>query len=351
MPGSLVRDTVAVEDPSEASQIYNKGFYGYPRSGGGLDLDLLEAIYLVESDRLTIMEAGGPLPLHDLIRKAAEYHEDFEIRYIVYRDLRQRGYIVKADAGEFDFRVFPRGGTPSTAQTKNWVIAISERATFELDQMFEITEMSERTRKELLLGVVDEEGDITYYRASSGQPHGLTKDERSEVKVDAFLFEDRVLIMDEEGGLALHAHGFYGKRIGKTLQLSLIETAHLMKEGMVNIRYPESGKKMSLGAFRKHAISIQSDFELRLRAYRDLRERGLVVKTGFKYGTHFRVYDGDPNGHHSKYLVHAVPADYETIWPEISRAVRLAQGVKKDIIFSRISTKKVDYIKLRRVRP
>jgi len=76
-----------------------------------------------------------------------------------------------------------------------------------------------------------------------------------------------------------------------------------------------------------------------------------VVKTGFKYGSHFRVYDGDPSSHHSKYLVHAVPFDYKTSWPEISRAVRLAHGVKKDIIFGRVSKTQVDYVRLRRVRP
>jgi len=86
---------------------------------------------------------------------------------------------------------------------------------------------------------------------------------------------------------------------------------------------------MTLSAFKKKAEQIQPDFELRLRAYDDLRRRGLVVKTGFKYGSHFRVYDGSPDGHHSKYLVHAVHWDYRTIWPEISRAVRLAHGVKR----------------------
>jgi tRNA-intron endonuclease len=49
--------------------------------------------------------------------------------------------------------------------------------------------------------------------------------------------------------------------------------------------------------------------------------------------------------------VHAVPFDYETSWPEISRAVRLAHGVKKDIIFGRVSKAQVDYVRLRRVRP
>jgi tRNA-intron endonuclease len=49
--------------------------------------------------------------------------------------------------------------------------------------------------------------------------------------------------------------------------------------------------------------------------------------------------------------VHAIPEDYKAMWPEISRAVRLAHGVKKEILFGRVSESDVQYVKLRRVRP
>jgi len=61
MPGELVKDSVIIKDPTEASQIYNKGFYGYPLSGGGLEMDLMEAIYLVESARLEVVMDDEPI--------------------------------------------------------------------------------------------------------------------------------------------------------------------------------------------------------------------------------------------------------------------------------------------------
>ena len=70
---------------------------------------------------------------------------------------------------------------------------------------------------------------------------------------------------------------------------------------------------MAERTFLKRAKEVQPDFDMRLLAYADLRSRKLVVKTGFKYGTHFRVYKGDPSSHHSEYLVHAVPDDYSTV--------------------------------------
>ena len=58
MPGKLVGDTVVIEEESEASQIYSKGFFGYPQSGGSLHLDLLEALHLLEGDRLEVFADG-----------------------------------------------------------------------------------------------------------------------------------------------------------------------------------------------------------------------------------------------------------------------------------------------------
>ncbi len=68
-----------------------------------------------------------------------------------------------------------------------------------------------------------------------------------------------------------------------------------------------------------------------------MKGKGLLVKTGFKYGSHFRAYEGDPSKQHARYLVHAVPEDYTAMWPEVSRAVRLAHGVKKEILLGRVT--------------
>ena len=193
---------------------------------------------------------------------------------------------------------------------------------------------SERTRKELLIAIVDEEGDITYYHADRSEPKGVADMSWEGPAVRAAMLEDRVMIFDEAPAQRIHDHGFFGKKLGKVLQLSLIEAAHLMEQGRLEVSTIVSGRKVPLERFKKRAVKFQQDFDLRLRAYNDLRSRGLVVKTGFKYGSHFRVYEDDPERSHARWLVHAVPEDYETIWPEMSRAVRLAHGVKKEILFA-----------------
>ncbi|WP_400259960.1 tRNA-intron lyase [Candidatus Methanomassiliicoccus intestinalis] len=350
MPGELVEDSVIIHDSAEASTIYNKGCYGYPVSGGGLELDLMEASYLVESSRLQVTSAGKLISLEDLVRAASLIHRDFEIDYTVYRDLRQRGYIVKA-GGEFNFRLFPRGGTPSNSQTKSWVMSVSERATFQIKSLVASIEQAEQTRKELLTGVVDEEGDITYYHPVKAEPKGNVNVRWEGNPAVASLMEDRVLVFDQESAEKLQENGYYGKQTGTVLQLSLIEAAHLMEKGWLEVVRIASNRRLNVERFKKRAVKFQPDFDLRLAVYNDLRSRSLIVKTGFKYGSHFRVYDDDPDKTHARWLVHSIPLDYETIWPEMSRAVRLAHGVKKEILFARVLPQDIEYIKLTRVRP
>ena len=350
MPGELLGESVMVRDQTEASQIYNKGCYGYPQKGGGLELDILEAALLAESERLQVVFEGKTLSVPELIRKGVSLRQEFMTKYLVYRDLRQRGYIVKLDGGDFDFRIFPRGGLPSNTQTKAWVLAVSERSEFNMAFMISQAEISERTRKELLLAVVDEEGDLTYYQAENAAPKGQLKNERAYRLAEGTMIDDSVLILDEGEADALLAEGFYGKKIGKYLQLSLIEAAYLIDIERLSIT-SVAGRPVKPSAFIKRARTLQPDFDMRLTAFKDLRSKDLVVKTGFKYGTHFRVYEGDPGKHHSKYLVHVVPKGFSTIWAEISRAIRLAHGVKKEILFANEGEKGIDYVNLKRVRP
>jgi tRNA-intron endonuclease len=351
MTGELRGSEVWVADQAEASQIYNKGYYGVPQTGGVLKLDLMEAIYLVESMRLSVFENEKELSSSDLLRLAHKGSEGFEIRYLVFRELRQRGYIVKLGQPPLDFRVFPRGGSPNKTPSKWWVAAISERSTFDLGALLDNLDRTTDVRKKLLLAVVDEESDVTYYEVRRVTPKGRVGAVDLSQKVEALLMGDRVLVPEREAADALHGGHFFGKMIGRSLQLSLIEAAFLMELGSLRLSDAKTSRAVSLPSLKKRARELQPDFDLRLDAFKDMKGRGLIVKTGFKYGSHFRAYEGDPGKQHARYLVHAVPREYKTMWPEVSRAVRLAHGVKKEILLGRVSDKEVEYVSMSRYRP
>ena len=66
-----------------------------------------------------------------------------------------------------------------------------------MEQMVEQAEMSERTRKELLLAVVDEEGDITFYQAERLEPKGEISDEPQFDAAEGLLLDECVLVFGD----------------------------------------------------------------------------------------------------------------------------------------------------------
>ncbi|MGC8609192.1 MAG: tRNA-intron lyase, partial [Thermoplasmata archaeon] len=76
-------------------------------------------------------------------------------------------------------------------------------------------------------------------------------------------------------------------------------------------------------------------------------DRGCIVKSGFKYGAHFRVYLKDIDSH-ADLLVHVM--NREEDWNIISRAVRVASSVKKKMVFSSIVDGKIKYVSIERIK-
>jgi len=349
MPGELHEDTVIISDQKEGTQIYNKGNFGYPMSGGGLELDLIEATFLVECDRLQVLKDGKPMSFKDLFNHSSTQYDRFDVSYLVYRDMRNRGFVVKAESGHFDLSVFPRGSTMSNSRPRYLVRAVSERDVLDLDVFSKEVAHTESKDKKLLYGVVDEEGDLTYYHMSSKDPSGGTQHVSSKHAAEGRLIGERVLVFEDKHIDYLGTKGFYGKMMGGVLQLSLIECCFLMEMGDLNVMC-QTGNRITAEEMRDLGNKTQEEFDLRLDAYKDLRKRGMVVKTGFKYGAHFRVYDGTPDTDHAKYLVHSVPKDKVMMWPEISRTVRLSGGVKKEILFCRTG-EPMEYLEFKWFRP
>lgn len=351
MPGILLADRVEVREQSEGSRLYTRGNFGYPRSGGGVDLDLVEAAYLVECRRLDVFTPEGERVLfEDLLCRAAVELEGFDIKYMVYRDLRNRGFVVKFESGDYDISVFPRGKTMSNSRPEFMVRAVSERNAVDIASLVrQVSDVSER-RKKLLYGVVDEEGDLTYYTLDLRDPSGKVYPEPMSAKPVGRLVRDRVFVFDRGDSEALRDYGYYGKSMTEALQLSLIESVHLVGKGRLVV-VDQNDQPMDFDTLMEFGEKVQDEFRIRYLVYSDLREHGLVVKTGFKYGTHFRVYQSSPDESHARYLVHAVTEDGLRMWPEISRTVRLSGGVKKEILFGLVRRNRVEYLEFRWFKP
>ena len=230
MPGELREDAVIISDQKEGCQIYNKGNYGYPMSGGGLELDLIEATFLLESGRLRGPSDGAAATFPQLSDYSSRLHDDLDIKYTAYRDIRQRGFVVKMETGSFDMSVFPRGKTMSNSRPAYLVRAVSERSTMHPSNFGEEVAETSKKDKKLLYGVVDEEGDLTYYIMSPGDVRGSVP-AKADVCVEGKMIRDRVFVFGKDDADRLKGFGFFGKDIQNMLQLSLIESCYLMRMG------------------------------------------------------------------------------------------------------------------------
>ncbi len=347
------KSAAVINDESEASRIHNKGCYGEPQSGGSLRLNLLETLYLFESERLKVADQDGKeMDFGQLVTYASRRIQNFEVRYIVYCDLRRRGLIVNLAKEEegIDFLLYGRGDTPKNSSPIAFIMTISERSMFELDSLFILCRGAEGTGKEVVLAVVDEEGDITYYRTRTVGPQAKIH-EKHDGEYQGIALLDRVIISDEASALELRKNGFYGNMLGPGLQISMLEAVHLMSRRALKVKSAKTGKNTTLASVVETASRIDPEFEQKLAVYEDMKSRGFIVKTGFKYGSHFRAYDADPEKAHARYLVHAVTRGFLSAWPEISRAVRLSHGVRKELLFARVGGNRIEYLELRRHLP
>ncbi len=161
----FARERVITESTDEAREFYGQSRYGNMSDDGKVQLSLLEALYLMEKGRLKIMDGKKKAMTFDLfIKKAKKVEPNFWIRYCVFRDMRNRGYIIKT-ALKFgaDFRVYDRGVKPGEDHAKWIVYPVHEGEHLTWYEFSAKNRVAHSTKKRLLIGVVDDEGDVTYY--------------------------------------------------------------------------------------------------------------------------------------------------------------------------------------------
>jgi len=99
----LVQGNIIVWDIEKGRSLYKLGYYGKPLGiskpkfadfNAPLVLDVIEAIYLAEKGILEVYEDERKLEVEEVIERAEKTYENFREKYQVYKDLRERGFIV-----------------------------------------------------------------------------------------------------------------------------------------------------------------------------------------------------------------------------------------------------------------
>jgi len=169
--GKLVGMNVIVPKEAEANALYQKGYFGDMQKGGKLSLALVEAAYLVQKGRLAVKEARKKIAFEDLLKKSEETDPNIFTEYVVYEDLRDRGYLVKTGF-KFGahFRIYKRGDRPGEAHSSFMVHAVPEYYNLTMTELSRIVRLGHSVKKRMWVAVVDNEGDVTYYQTRRIKP-------------------------------------------------------------------------------------------------------------------------------------------------------------------------------------
>jgi len=367
MEGSLDGDVVRVAGDAR-QRFYDARGYGRPLDGNEIELAPVEAAHLLSRGDLdaVVDDDGHRLDFRGLLTRSAE-----ALRFVVYKDLRDRGFYLSparpawldgaaeraVEDTDADFAVYPRGSGPGEGAVAHCVRVVGERDRVAVHGLGDV-----------VLAVVDEDGDLTYFDTDRPTVAGDAEFDPPGA-LDATLFPDRVLVWDPPE--ALYERGFYGQRLegrnaeGGPLQLSLVEAAHLARRGALSLDADvgdEAAVDASAAASDPEAAvlsrgrAVEGDrFDRRLRVYEALRGAGTVPKSGFKFGADFRVYESFSTVSdldHSDSLVRVVSPDHAALPRDLSLDVRLAGGVRKRMVFALASANGgIDWLSVARLTP
>jgi tRNA-intron endonuclease len=337
MDGHLT-DGVVVVGGDARQRFHDARGYGRPRGGNEIELAPVEAAHLLSRGDLDAIDGMG---FREFLLEVGTV-----LAFVVYKDLRDRGFYASparegwVDGPEgADFVVHPRGTGPKEGQVQYRVRVVGEREPIGAGDLGDV-----------VLAIVDEDGELTYLQTDRVDYDGTCKYE-PPAGIDATLHADRVLVWDPPADL--YERGFYGQRLyGRNaesgpLQLSLLEAAYLARRDRV---------ALDPASVVERGRDLEGErFDRRLATYAAIRDAGSVPKSGFKFGADFRTYDAFTSVaelSHSDRLVRVIATGHAFVPRDLSLDVRLAGGVRKRMVFALTAANgEIDWLSVERLTP
>ncbi|NIQ05529.1 MAG: tRNA-intron lyase [Candidatus Korarchaeota archaeon] len=181
--------------------------------------------------------------------------------------------------------------------------------------------------------------------------------ESEEIKAE--LIEGQGIIYDHEKGSFLFENGFFGKPLGvkkpkpdfyeKMFTLSLFEALYLYDKGLLILT--KGGKALKRNQIEQIGKKQCNDFYSKFLVYRDLREKGWIVRPGLKFGADFSIYRYGPHLEHAPLLINVFSQDKELLGIDFVRSGRLATSVKKKWALALVLDESVEYLTFKWYRP
>jgi tRNA-intron endonuclease len=149
-----------------------------------LVLEPVEVLLLCERNRILLYsnnnkEDDNLYDFEGLLTFFSQFDDRLWQKYIIYMDLRKRGYIVRSGYGEgLDFRVYKRGADFEKDSAKFLIYPVFEGYPIDLKDLDKMSRVAMSSRKDLIVATVDRLSKPIYY--SVNQFEIMNKVEESE---------------------------------------------------------------------------------------------------------------------------------------------------------------------------
>ena len=163
---SVRENGVLISSPEGVEGLSSRG-YGVPENGK-LILTIYEALFLLGKEIIEVEDekTGEKMGFQDLLKRFQSVDENAWLRYLIYRDLRSRGYVAREGFGlGIDFRVYERGEYGKET-AKYLIFGIQEGQPVSMEELARTLRYVQSLKKNLVLAVINRRGEIVYYSLS-----------------------------------------------------------------------------------------------------------------------------------------------------------------------------------------
>ncbi len=160
--GQMISKQACIRDSTMINELDSKGFGEI--DGERLLLAQFETLYLLYTKRLVLTKGEKSIDFGTFMSMCKKIDSDILTKFLVYRDLRNRGYVVKDGFGfGSDFRVYERGQFSQKA-AKFLVFGLNEGQQENVGKLQKKIDQITQMGKEPIIAVIERRGEIIYYK-------------------------------------------------------------------------------------------------------------------------------------------------------------------------------------------
>lgn len=162
---ALKDNMIIVSTPENIEELVTRG-YG-AKQEKTLSLTFYEALYLQSKGIIQVQTQKGKKKKHidfqTLLNHYKASDQNAWVKYLIYRDLRSRGYVAREGFGlGTDFRVYERGEYGAST-AKYLIYGIQEGQPVTIQELAQALRYAHSQKKELVLAVLNRRGEVVYY--------------------------------------------------------------------------------------------------------------------------------------------------------------------------------------------